>query len=393
MNTAAARERVSLYFKQGSSDKEYHAAIEPPESGTLKGEPTQAGSTSGGSTSGGGGGGGGYIVTFAYGRRGGTLATGTKTAKPVDFETAKRIFDKLVQEKVAKGYRPAATQTGQVVYQAGRLDQRVTGILPQLLNAVDENEAQALLSDPFWWMQEKHDGRRVLIEKSAGSVTGINRRGLSIALPATVAEHVRALKGDRFVLDGEAVGESYFVFDLLEHDGRDLRAAAYRERLGAMDFIADAELDSRSPVRLVETAIAHPAKKAMLARLRELKREGVVFKRHDAPYSPGRPASGGPALKLKFTSTASCVVAAGRPAKRSVALELLDGDRRVGVGHVTIPPNHSVPGAGRVVEVRYLYAYPGGALFQPVYLGTREDITPSECTTGQLKYKAEDDES
>ena len=61
---------------------------------------------------------------------------------------------------------------------------------------------------------------------------------------------------------------------------------------------------------------------------------------------------------------------------------------------MTIPPSEQIPQAGIVVEVRYLYAYPGGSLFQPVYLGQRDDIDPSACVIGQLKYKAngEDEE-
>jgi bifunctional non-homologous end joining protein LigD len=41
-----------------------------------------------------------------------------------------------------------------------------------------------------------------------------------------------------------------------------------------------------------------------------------------------------------------------------------------------------------VIEVRYLYAYPNGALYQPVYQGVREDKNYDECMISQLKYKA-----
>ena len=73
-------ENITLYFRQGSSDKIYQAAIEPKD--------------------------GGYTVNFAYGRRGSTLSTGTKTQSPVPYAEAKAIFDKLVKEKIAKGYTP-----------------------------------------------------------------------------------------------------------------------------------------------------------------------------------------------------------------------------------------------------------------------------------------------
>ena len=62
-------------------------------------------------------------------------------------------------------------------------------------------------------------------------------------------------------------------------------------------------------------------------------------------------------------------------------------------GNVTIPANQPVPQPGDVVEIRYLYAFPeSGVLFQPVYLGLRTDITPDECGTRQLKFKASDDD-
>ena len=58
-------------------------------------------------------------------------------------------------------------------------------------------------------------------------------------------------------------------------------------------------------------------------------------------------------------------------------------------GNVTIPPNHQIPKAGTVVEVRYLYAFrESGIIYQPVYLGPRNDIDPSECRVEQLKYKS-----
>jgi len=62
----------------------------------------------------------------------------------------------------------------------------------------------------------------------------------------------------------------------------------------------------------------------------------------------------------------------------------------VPAGNVTIPPNHPVPEVGDVLEIQYLYAMrPSGSIYQPVYIGPRTDIPASECTTDQLKYKAE----
>jgi len=112
-----------------------------------------------------------------------------------------------------------------------------------------------------------------------------------------------------------------------------------------------------------------------------------VFKHHDSPYTPGRPNAGGPQLKYKFVQTASFIVSKVND-KRSVSLILFDGEKVRPAGNVTIPPNHDVPSPGTVVECRYLYAFKeSGSIYQPVYLGAREDIRAEECTTTQLKYK------
>ncbi|MEN9576913.1 MAG: hypothetical protein RL514_4768, partial [Verrucomicrobiota bacterium] len=53
---------TSLYYRQGSSDKEYHVRLE------AKGD--------------------GFVVNTAFGRRGSTLSTGTKTSAPVYYDMA-----------------------------------------------------------------------------------------------------------------------------------------------------------------------------------------------------------------------------------------------------------------------------------------------------------------
>jgi len=74
-------------------------------------------------------------------------------------------------------------------------------------------------------------------------------------------------------------------------------------------------------------------------------------------------------------------------AKRSVAVAVRDGEQFIEVGNVTIPPNQDVPAVNTVIEVRYLYAYPGGSLYQPTYLGVRDDLGVDDCVLAQLKYK------
>ena len=353
---------TSLYFREGPSDKEYHAAIEPKDDG--------------------------FIVTFAYGRRGNTLTVGTKTEAPVSLADATKVFDKLIASKVAKGYQsgfPGRPYQPSPSPDAGR----DSGIRCQLLNAVDSSELERLLGDIHYCMQEKHDGRRLLVRKQGMEITGINRRGLVVALPEPIREAVAQIPFD-VLMDGEAVGEILYAFDLLEVKGNDLRQCRYLDRTVSLLRLLD---DASPALRPVSTFIDSAAKRRMFESYRQNNREGVVFKNVDAPYSPGRPNTGGTQLKFKFVESASFVVTA-RNAKRSVSLGLYesngDGNTLVPAGNVTIPPNHAVPAVGEVCEVQYLYGFKeSGSIYQPVYHGKRCDIPASECTTDQLKYKSD----
>jgi bifunctional non-homologous end joining protein LigD len=360
MNIPSNTDRTTLYYREGSSDKIYQAAIEI--SGT------------------------GYVVNFAYGRRGSTLQTGTKTAKPIDYAAAKKVYDKLVTEKTAKGYSPGADGTP---YQHTDKEQRATGVFPQLLNPIEEADVEQYIADDWWWMQEKFDGKRILLRKHGGTITAINRTGLSVGLPQCIAEAVSRLGNSSCLLDGEAVGEVYYAFDLLERDGVDLRTSPYEVRhpglVGVVGSVGGEGL------RLVATAIGRRQKRSMFADAQAEKWEGVVFKDRSAPYTPGRPASGGNQIKLKFYATASCIVAAVNRGKRSVSLDLFNGPHRVGVGSVTVPSNQPIPITGGIVEVRYLYAHDGGSLYQPTLLGVRDDVAFEACTVGQLKLKRQDE--
>ncbi len=358
--TPPQAESITLYFREGSSDKVYQCGIEP--SGDL------------------------FIVNFAYGRRGSTMNTGTKTSSPVDYDTAKKIYDKLVREKTAKGYTPG--EDGTPYKQTGN-EGRATEIRPQLLNPIEESEVQRLISEPGWCLQEKKDGRRILVQKQGAAVHGINRKGLLVGLPSPVVVQVNQIPGD-VIIDGEMVGEVFHAFDLLQLGEEDLRNRPYEERWERLMKVL--EPGHFTHLERVESAFT-PARKALLfKRLQAEKREGVVLKRLDAPYTPGKPSSGGPQLKHKFYATLSAVVAKIN-AQRSVELRLLNGKGWIPCGNVTIPPNHQVPKVGAVVEIRYLYAFKESyVLYQPVYLGVRTDIEQHECVVSQLKFKGEEDE-
>jgi bifunctional non-homologous end joining protein LigD len=347
---------ITLEFRKGSSDKVYRAALE------ASGE--------------------GFVVKYAYGRRGATLNTGTKTQCPVTVEEAVRIYDKLVRSKITKGYKPVtdvpSTGIGMTVTDR---EQRDTGLRPLLLNPITEHVAPAYLDDDLWCAQEKFDGRRMMLRKSRTEIVAANRNGLSIGFPSALVDQLTRVSGD-FVIDGESVGEAFYAFDLLQDETGDMRQAPYRVRLAALE----ARFGWLGGNIVVAETVCGAGKRRFLEQLRSAGKEGIVFKGLCATWAAGRPASGGTALKLKFWESCSCVVAKIN-ARRSVGLAL--GGRSV--GNVTIPPNHDVPQIGQVVEIRYLYVTgPGGSLYQPVYLGRRDDVAVEECTLERqhIKYRA-----
>ena len=392
MPASSIHTSARLYYQDGSSDKEYHAAINAVD--------------------------GGYTVTFAYGRRGSALQAGTKTSSPVPLQKAVQIYDKLIAEKTSKGYTPDGTGA---LFAMTENENRVSGLAPQLLNVIDETVAVKHITDDAWCMQEKFDGRRIMTAIASDQVAGSNRKGLYVSMPQEIADALSGLPD--CVVDGELLGGAYVVFDLLSVYGQDIRPQPYRDRYnqlasivrgstrhhGTERSIVDRPAFAGSPplgaeegkvpedmstinarlIRLAETAWTADEKQAMYNRIAAARGEGVVFKKVDGKSVAGRPASGGSQVKCKFYATCTCVVTAQND-QRSVRLHLLD-DRAavVSVGNVTIPANKVPPPAGALVEIRYLYAYRGGSLYQPHYLGERDDVSLEDCRVSQLKFKPE----
>lgn len=351
---------VALVFSQGSSDKVYEAEILAVKEG--------------------------YRVEFRYGRRGQALRAGTKTKAPVSLDKARAVFEKLVQSKTSKGYVPVGENA--TPFQANPdYAARVSGVLPQLLNPVDEPELERLLRDPGWFLQKKHDGERRLASiNEKGQAVGINRKGLTVALPASVAETLERHFPPGTQLDGEIEGNVLYVFDILRLGDELLNqqgALNRHERL--METMQAVVSDNVKPVPRFEGS----AKTETFQDLKTKQAEGVVLKQINSPYQAGRPNSGGDQLKFKFIESATVIVTGLNDSKRSVKIGAVDNQGRiVELGNVTIPPNHEIPDESQLVEVEYLYAYPGGSLYQPIYKGLRTDLDREACTLSQLKYKA-----
>jgi len=370
-------ESVRLFFQEGTSDKVYEASIVEDSEGV-------------------------YSVLVAWGRRNANLNQGKK-ANGVSLADAKKAYDRVVRQKTKKGYQ-AITETVQPSAvsppvgqgsgsRAGVGGRSRVGPKAQLLNAVDEARLEALFADPEIVAQQKFDGVRILTLVQEDGVVATNRSGEMSEFGAAVLQAVsHAPPGT--ILDGELVsgsqGPVYWLFDILQYAGEDLKALGYVERFA---HLAAACAELPDPIEMVDAAFEEADKRALYNQLRELRAEGIVFKRVDAPYTHGRPGSGGTQLKYKFVKTCDVFItenagnayqmavfdAAGMPREIGKVFAGTTNDTRSEIDDAL------VAGARPVAEVRYLYATRDDILFQPVFVRLRDDKAPSDCVLDQLE--------
>ena len=364
---------ADLHYKGGGSDKVYHIAI-----------------LSDGKS---------WQLNTAYGRRGSTL---NKSAKSCSEQQARKDFDRITTEKICKGYGSAPGISGDVFGAGSKFVAKHIWVdeaemvatvpkpeashLPQLLNAIDEAAAIKLIADDAWVMQEKFDGRRLAIKSNGKVVQGINRKGQFIEPMAELVDEVLWDAGS-YLIDGEAIGSTLYAFDLLELDGIDIRKKGYIHRHTQLaQMVCHSDF---SKIWVAPLAITTAEKAALFERVKAEHGEGVVFKRAYAVYEPGRPNSGGNQLKFKFWAQETFKVMNDNGTTRSVFLGAYDvaGATWIDVGKVTIPSNHEMPPVDSFVEVRYLYWYPGGSLYQPQFEGQRTDVDEFDCDIKKLKIK------
>jgi bifunctional non-homologous end joining protein LigD len=348
-----ASKAISLYCTEGSADKVYQAALHASE--------------------------GGWVVEFAYGKRGQSLKTGTKTLAPVAFDEAVKIYNKLVKEKTAKGY--TEDQSG-VAYTNTEHEKRASGIAPQLPTSLDASELERHILDDSWGMQQKRDGENRLLLVKDGLVRGINRRGLFVDIPQQWAE-LFAFFPDCLIA-GEAVGLVYYAFDLLELKSVDLRTMSCRNRFKSLEDLFSAQKQTPTLMeclKVIPMVFGRTLKRADLALIELAHGEGVVFKLLDASFESGKCKTW---LKHKFVESATCVVLRQNQ-QRSVAVGLRDETGlMLDLGNVTISENFTVPDVGSLVEIRFLYRYEFGCFEQPVYLGSRTDIDVDDAVVSQI---------
>ncbi|HEY7536847.1 MAG TPA: DNA ligase D [Gaiellaceae bacterium] len=162
--------------------------------------------------------------------------------------------------------------------------------------------SEKLPSGEGWLYEVKWDGYRALAQLRAGECTLVSRNGNDLTERfATVAAAVaRAIRTPNAVLDGEvcALDESgrpsfsamqqgtgslvYYVFDLLEADGRQLLELPLVERQARLRGLVDARN------RTVRISEPFDDGAALLAAAEAERLEGVMAKRAASKYTPGR---------------------------------------------------------------------------------------------------------
>jgi bifunctional non-homologous end joining protein LigD len=323
----------------------------------------------------------GYGLVYANGRRGSALKTKPKTTSPLSLVDATKEFDKIVKSKINSASRYAPSLNGGETLELSEKANKDSGLRVKLLNEITEDEALILCNHPDWVMQPKFDGERRPIIIKDGSADGTNRNGqFTGGLKTTIANALDSTID--MILDTEDLGNFICTFDILEYNGKDLRSLPFIERYNRLTDV----LMTNEMVRLSPLAVTTSEKIAMLDKVIKEGQEGVVFLLANAPYVAGKPANSAN-LKYKLYSEISVIVQKINT-QRSVQMAVINnqGDEVI-VGNVTIPANASIPEVGSIIDVRYLYAYEGGSLYQPIFEKPRNDIHKSECLQSRIKYK------
>ena len=185
--------------------------------------------------------------------------------------------------------------------------------------------------DAGWAYEMKWDGYRGIVEVANGQVRIASRRGNDVTakypeltgLPDALGGLDAVLDGELVVLD-EAGRPSFqaiqhhtapvvlMCFDILSLDGRDVTGLAWHERRALLERLALAGERWQTPPAVVGDGAR------ALDTARQLGLEGVVAKRLDAPYLPGRRSPrGGRSSSRSVRSWSSAVGSRARAGSRA----------------------------------------------------------------------------
>lgn len=186
------------------------------------------------------------------------------------------------------------------------------------------SSAETLPAGPDWTYEVKWDGYRTLAAKSGQRVTlwSRNLKDATLQYPS-IARGVGHIGADTALLDGEIVALDdagrpsfqalhhqsvhalvYYAFDLLHVDGRNLLKVPLAERRAQLASIVDGTRVLRSdPLPGTPGQIEHA--------VRALELEGVVAKKRESIYEPGRRTHAW--IKVKFNRRQEFVIGGYKP--------------------------------------------------------------------------------
>ncbi len=193
----------------------------------------------------------------------------------------------------------------------------------------------AVPDDASWLCEIKYDGYRAiaLLDRGRGELWSRTRKPMHADYPEIVAA-LAGLKCRSAVLDGEIValdahGRSrfqllqgrdlaggkrpvivYFVFDILQHDGRDVHRLPIEQRKELLGTLFNRH---SATVQLSPTFQIAPADLLLSARKQGL--EGIIAKKPGSLYEPGRRS--GAWLKCKVLGEQEFVIGGFTPPQRS----------------------------------------------------------------------------
>jgi len=161
---------------------------------------------------------GGFCVNFQFGKRGGTLADGTKTRQPVALAAAETIFAKLVAEKRGKGYTEDTTGTPF----DGDAD-KLASVLPY------PNKKLVTLAEARQWASADY-----LIQRKYDGDLATRKLGNAVLLGQLMRAKSGAFLNDEDRALIAAHGSFFVAFTVMELDGQNMLAVDTRTRNAAL---------------------------------------------------------------------------------------------------------------------------------------------------------------
>jgi hypothetical protein len=227
--------------------------------------------------------------------------------------------------------------------------------------------------------QEKYNGKRRTIIKHEDRTAALNKQGVNRSVDDAFVKHVMALPYNSITFEAEQVSKHYHIFDLLTLEDDDLMIRPYDERISIAHDIFSGKALWRS---VVSTAIEEDEKLALAKKLIEDKAEGLIIRKLNAKYKPGK---SGQHLKIKFEKTLDAVVIGPSPkGHESVEIGLFNPKGQlIRIGGCSQIGKEKVA-AGDVIEVKYLYGTRSNHIVQPRMTVRRDDKEPSECLLSQM---------